>query len=172
VPGAARRADAVAALRREGTALLDLGGGIRAVAEYGIVRAERAGEEPRAPAPVRLPVPGVVAFGAWQVRSETAADGDVPPAAADGVLDAALVGPLVVRPWRHGDRMTPAGHRSAKPLQDLFTAKRIPRARRATTPVVVSGEEIAWVPGVATSARLGVTAATRAAVRLSAVAPA
>jgi len=41
VPGAANHADEVAALRRTGRAMLDLGGGVRAVAERGIVRAER-----------------------------------------------------------------------------------------------------------------------------------
>ena len=41
VPGAANHADEVAALRRTGTAMLDLGGGVRAVAEHGILRAER-----------------------------------------------------------------------------------------------------------------------------------
>ncbi|HEY0391729.1 MAG TPA: tRNA lysidine(34) synthetase TilS [Solirubrobacterales bacterium] len=41
VPGAANRADEVAALRRTGTAMLDLGGGTRAVVERGILHAER-----------------------------------------------------------------------------------------------------------------------------------
>ena len=41
VAGAARHADEVAALRRTGTAMLDLGGGVRAIAERGILRAER-----------------------------------------------------------------------------------------------------------------------------------
>lgn len=41
VPGAANHAEEVAALRRTGRAMLDLGGGVRAVAERGIVRAER-----------------------------------------------------------------------------------------------------------------------------------
>jgi tRNA(Ile)-lysidine synthase len=41
VPGAANHADEVAALRRTGTAMLDLGSGVRAVAERGVVRAER-----------------------------------------------------------------------------------------------------------------------------------
>ena len=43
VPGAANHADEVAALRRTGTAMLDLGGGVRAVVERGILRAERPG---------------------------------------------------------------------------------------------------------------------------------
>ncbi len=41
VPGAANHADEVAALRRTGTAMLDLGGGVRAVAERGTLHAER-----------------------------------------------------------------------------------------------------------------------------------
>ena len=41
VPGAANHADEVAALRRTGTAMLDLGSGVRAVVERGILRAER-----------------------------------------------------------------------------------------------------------------------------------
>jgi tRNA(Ile)-lysidine synthase len=41
VPGAARFAEQVAGLRRTGTAMLDLGGGVRAVAERGVLRAER-----------------------------------------------------------------------------------------------------------------------------------
>jgi tRNA(Ile)-lysidine synthase len=41
VPGAARFAEQVAGLRRTGTARLDLGGGVRAVVESGLLHAER-----------------------------------------------------------------------------------------------------------------------------------
>ncbi len=41
VAGAARHAEKVVALRRTGTAMLDLGGGVRAVAERGVLRAEQ-----------------------------------------------------------------------------------------------------------------------------------
>jgi tRNA(Ile)-lysidine synthase len=41
VPGAANHADEVAGLRRTGTAMLDLGSGVRAVVERGVLRAER-----------------------------------------------------------------------------------------------------------------------------------
>jgi tRNA(Ile)-lysidine synthase len=41
VPGAARYAEQVAGLRRTGIAMLDLGGGVRAVVERGVLRAER-----------------------------------------------------------------------------------------------------------------------------------
>jgi tRNA(Ile)-lysidine synthase len=70
-PGAARRAHDVARLSDRGTVELDLGSGVRAVAEYGTVRFERraprpeiAGDERRAPRPEiagderRAPRPG------------------------------------------------------------------------------------------------------------------
>jgi tRNA(Ile)-lysidine synthase len=41
VPGAANHAEQVVALRRTGTAMLDLGSGVRAVVERGVLRAER-----------------------------------------------------------------------------------------------------------------------------------
>lgn len=41
VPGAARFAEQVTGLRRTGTAMLDLGGGVRAVVEAGVLHAER-----------------------------------------------------------------------------------------------------------------------------------
>lgn len=46
VPGAARHAEAVTGLRRTGIARLDLGGGVRAVAERGILRAESRAQLP------------------------------------------------------------------------------------------------------------------------------
>ncbi len=44
VAGAANHADEVAALRRTGVAMLDLGGGVRAVVERGVLRTERPDE--------------------------------------------------------------------------------------------------------------------------------
>jgi tRNA(Ile)-lysidine synthase len=45
VPGAANHADEVASLRRTGTAMLDLGAGVRAVVERGVLRAVSAERE-------------------------------------------------------------------------------------------------------------------------------
>jgi tRNA(Ile)-lysidine synthase len=164
-PGIAARADEVATLREQGTAALDLGAGVRAVAEYGIVRFELASVPGVAPAQARLAVPGAVGFGAYEVRCEVG-----PPERRPGCLDRAGLGPqLLVRTWRPGDRMAPLGLGGTKSLQDLFTARRVARSRRATVPVVECGGEIVWVAGVATSERFKVTAATREAVYLSAV---
>jgi tRNA(Ile)-lysidine synthase len=165
-PGVAARADEIAALREQGTASLDLGSGVRAVSEYGVLRFEPASAPVgRAPAATRLAVPGAVGFGAYEVRCEVG-----PPERRPGSLDRdALDAELLVRTWRPGDRMAPLGQGGTKSLQDLFTARRVARARRATVPVVESGGEIAWVAGVATSERFKVSDLTHEAVYLSAI---
>lgn len=167
-PGAGSRADEIAALSDRGTALLDLGSGVRAVAEYGQLRFEPralAPTEPEPePQPVRLPIPGRVAFGSSEVHCEV-----VRPSREPGVLDREALGApeLLVRSWRPGDRMAPLGLGGTKLLQDLFVERRVPRLRRAGVPVVEAGGEIAWVAGVAMSDRFKVTEATQEAVRLT-----
>jgi tRNA(Ile)-lysidine synthase len=162
--GIAARAGDVAALSDRGTASLDLGSGVRAVAEYGVLRFEPVSEPAPAPAQARLAVPGAVGFGAYEVRCEIG-----PPERRPGSLDRAALGTeLLVRTWRPGDRMAPLGLAGTKSLQDLFTARRVARARRATVPVVECAGEIVWVAGVATSERFKVTAKTREAVYLTA----
>jgi tRNA(Ile)-lysidine synthase len=159
-PAVADHLDAVLALSRQGSAAHDLPGGLRAVAEYARLRVERVAPPPAPPAPAILSVPGRAAWGAGTVTAEL----------GDGPLDAATLAPqLHVRAWQPGDRIRRAG--GTRSLQDLFTDHKVPRARGAGLPVVVSGEEIAWVPGVATAERFRVTARTRERVRLSWVAP-
>jgi tRNA(Ile)-lysidine synthase len=135
------RLDEILALSRSGTTTLDLGGGLRAVAEYGQLRFDHGPLD--APRPTVLMVPGSVAYGDGRLTAE---------AAPDGGFDADALGVrLDVRPWRAGDRMRlRAGSRT---LQDLFTDRKVPRERRARVPVVVAGDEIAWVPGVAAGER-------------------
>ncbi len=163
-PGAGRRAEALAALSAAGTTELDLGAGLRAVSEYGWLRIER--RRPGAPAPtptVRLAIPGCVSFAGREIRCDLG-----PPERAAGVLDRDTLGPdLLVRSWRPGDRMRPLGLNGSKSLQDLFTARRVPRELRRSVAVVESGGEIAWVAGVATSERFKVTETTIRAVHLS-----
>jgi tRNA(Ile)-lysidine synthase len=143
----------------EGTKFVDLGGGLRAVAEYGTLRFTR---DPDAgpPAPVQLTVPGHVRFGDWELEARLDRPGDV------AVTD---VGPAVtVRGWRDGDRMRPAGLGGSKSLQDLFTDRKVPRALRRTLPVVEAGGEIVWVAGVAVDERFAAAEGTPGAVALSA----
>jgi tRNA(Ile)-lysidine synthase len=168
-PVGARAAELLALGGGAGTAALDLGGGLRAVAEYGRLRFEPSAPAPDPAAPVRLDIPGRATFAGGELTCEVGAE----VAIADGTLDRdALVAPLEVRPWRPGDRMRPLGLGGSRTLQDLFTDRKVPRARRAHTPVILSGGEIAWVPGVATGERFRVGDGTRRRARLAWTPPA
>jgi tRNA(Ile)-lysidine synthetase-like protein len=68
---------------------------------------------------------GAVSFGQWQ-------------------LESAVPG-LVVRTRRPGDRL--AGRR--KKVQDLFVDAKVPKGERDAWPLVVSGEDVVAVPGIA-----------------------
>ena len=72
-----------------------------------------------------LRLEGRVAFGPWRLESDIAG--------------------LVVRGRRPGDRL--AGRR--KKVQDLFVDAKVPRSERDAWPLVVSGDEIVAVPGIA-----------------------
>jgi tRNA(Ile)-lysidine synthase len=139
-----READEILELDDRGTKALDLGGGLRAVAEYGTVRFTRARED-AAPEPAELTVPGRVRFGDWEVEARLGAGGDV--------TVTGLGSTVTVRTWREGDRMRPAGLGGTKSLQDLFTDRKVPRALRRTLPIVEAAGEVVWVAGVAVDER-------------------
>jgi tRNA(Ile)-lysidine synthase len=74
-----------------------------------------------------LPLEGVLRVGPWTLES------DLPG--------------LAVRRWRPGDRL--AGRR--KKVQDLFVDAKVPRGERQAWPLVVRGQDVVAVPGVATA---------------------
>jgi len=53
---------------------------------------------------------------------------------------------LVVRGWRAGDRLA---NRESRKVQDLFVDAKIPRSEREAWPLVVCGDDVVVVPGVA-----------------------
>ncbi len=76
-------------------------------------------------APVRLD--GPVSWGPWRLRPNR-----------EG---------LWVRSWRAGDRLASRG----KKIQDLFVDAKVPRSEREAWPLVVKGDEVVVVPGIATA---------------------
>lgn len=154
-----RDLDEILGLGERGSKALDLGGGLRAVSEYGTLRFTRV-VDAATPEPVPLTVPGRARFGDWEVEARR----DLP-----GEVTVTNLGPeLTVRAWRDGDRMRPAGLGGSKSLQDLFTDRKIPRALRHTLPVVESDGEIVWVAGVAVDEHFAASEGTAGAVGLSA----
>jgi tRNA(Ile)-lysidine synthase len=75
----------------------------------------------------RAPVPleGEVRWGGWTIRSAKAG--------------------LKVRAWRAGDRL--AGRK--RKIQDVFVDAKVPRSEREAWPLVVRGDEVVAVPGLA-----------------------
>ncbi len=66
---------------------------------------------------------------------------------------AALRGEPRLRAWRDGDRLRPLGLGGGKKVSDLLREHRVPRSRRAATPVVEDDGGILWVVGVARDER-------------------
>jgi tRNA(Ile)-lysidine synthase len=151
LPGIGGRVKELLALARGGgSATLDAGRGVQAVVEYGVLRFARPSAAPPRDVERALPLPGTLRFGDWTLTAALGGAAEAPAKAADtAILDADALGELSVRAWRPGDRMRPAGRSSTRALSDLFTDRRIPRAQRAAIPLLISGSEIAWVPGVA-----------------------
>ena len=151
------RADcaAILALSDEGTQALDLGGGLRALVEYGRLRFALGSVEPEVPPSIALEIPGEAEFGDWSIHARVekvaqAAGGGFLPARGDALLSIRkLEPPLTIRAWRHGDRMQPAGLDGTKTLADLFTDKKVPREERERIPVVETAGQIVWVAGLA-----------------------
>ena len=81
----------------------------------------------------------------WLERSSVRLDG---PVEWGGWRIEARVGGLHVRPWRAGDRLIDGGQK----VQDLFVDARVPRSSRDAWPLVVLGDDVVSVPGVATAA--------------------
>jgi tRNA(Ile)-lysidine synthase len=131
---------------------VELGHGVRAICEGGLIRFETVSETDAAPVPVALRVPGSCRLGRWEVRAEVRA-GPLDPAGPDlATLDADALGEeLEVRTWREGDRMRPLGMDGTKSLQDLFTDRGVPRSVRRHLPVVTAAGRVVWVAGVAVS---------------------
>jgi tRNA(Ile)-lysidine synthetase-like protein len=89
---------------------------------------------------------GVVAVreydGVWLERGPVALDGEV--RWGPWRIRSSLAG-LKVRGWRPGDRL--AGRK--RKIQDVFVDAKVPRSEREAWPLVVRGDEVVAVPGLA-----------------------
>jgi len=105
-----------------------------------------------------LPIPGEADLSRWGhplLRASLVnGSAEISRYNPDQLLDVSLLAPvLTVRTWRAGDRFWPAHSKSPKKVKELLQRHRILQPRKAQWPVVVSGEEIVWIPGFPVSAR-------------------
>ena len=119
--------------RHGGVSEVQLGGGVSALCESGVVRFT-VNDLDAAPAPESVPLtlPGRCRIGEWELRAELRTAPLAPSGPELATLDAAaLGGPLEVRTWRPGDRMRPLGMAGSKTLGDLFTDRMVRKADKA-----------------------------------------
>jgi tRNA(Ile)-lysidine synthase len=94
---------------------------------------------------------------------------ELPSDAWTALLDADCAGQdLHVRRWEPGDRFIPLGMSGRKKLQDFFVDAKVPRDQRGSIPLMVSGDQIAWVVGFRVDERFKVTDSTRRILRVRA----
>ena len=92
---------------------------------------------------------------------------ELPNNLMEAVFDLAEVNRSVsVRNFRRGDRFQPLGLAGHKKIKDLFIEKRVPLAVRARWPLVISGNQIVWIPGYGRSAAGLVSEKTTAVLKL------
>ena len=88
-----------------------------------------------------------------------------PTNANEAVIDPSkIVGRLVVRTWRDGDRIVPLGMTGHKKLQDIFVDHKVPRQQRGLIPIIEDDEKIVWVGGLVLSDLVKVTRETQSAL--------
>lgn len=90
----------------------------------------------------------------------------------EAAFDMASIGadqPLIVRNFRHGDRLQPFGMAGHKKLKDFFIEKKLALSVRASLPLLVLGDEVIWIPGYGRSEIGRVRAETEAILYLTAV---
>jgi tRNA(Ile)-lysidine synthase len=155
---------------------IDLPGGWRAEREYNFLRLTNPRERKAIAGTFSVPVAadGVTIVEAAGVKFEAstiaAADASMPACMSVAMFDAAKIGDagLIARNFRSGDRIQPLGMSGSRKVHDVFIDRKLPRPRRDRFPVVMLGDEIAWLPGLARAACALVTKATETVLRVEA----
>jgi tRNA(Ile)-lysidine synthase len=91
-----------------------------------------------------------------------------PPSPFEAYFDAASTPVLSVRCWRPGDRIRPLGLGGSRKIHDVFVDKRVRLASRKSWPLVVSRDEVVWVPGLVRSGAALITAECKKVLHLRA----
>ncbi len=133
-----------------------------------LVMVDRDEDLPIANRPLELGV-SLSLPGGWLLRSEVR-QGPVPLPSDlwSAVCDLDRCGVLQVRSARDGDRIRPFGMSGTRKLARVFGDRRVPRPARVSYPVVTSGDEVLWVPGVVRAAETAVDRSTTRIAVLSA----
>jgi tRNA(Ile)-lysidine synthase len=75
--------------------------------------------------------------------------------------------PLVLRNWRFGDKLQPAGHQKAHKLKRLLNEKRVSRWERDGWPVLTSAGVLVWARGFPVAKEFAVNEGTRTGILIA-----
>ena len=143
-PGTSREVAAVVEVAQRAAVRADLSSGWVAEQEGAFVAIYRPTPD-APPAPLRLPVPGSIAFGRHTISARLVDDGRRDHLSYDRAK-LSVPGDLMVRAALPGDRIEIPG--GTKAVADALGEAALPRRKRSAWPVVESRARIAWVPGV------------------------
>ena len=152
---------------------LDLGGAWRVHREYAklrLARNEATQEAQRFAVALTLPGTTVVEEAGVQFAAEVIPAGPalLPCVGSEALFDYDQIDlGLLVRNFMPGDRISPIGLGGSRKVKRMFIDRKLPKPRRAAFPVVVMGENIAWLPGIARGSVALLTPNTRQVLRLS-----
>nr|WP_092073684.1 tRNA lysidine(34) synthetase TilS [Dendrosporobacter quercicolus]NSL47967.1 tRNA lysidine(34) synthetase TilS [Dendrosporobacter quercicolus DSM 1736]SDM65599.1 tRNA(Ile)-lysidine synthase [Dendrosporobacter quercicolus] len=152
--------------------VLELPGRLRARAGYDEVEVYRQAEPELSPpvAARRLNLPGKTYVPELHLTIVaelcTAVPEKLPPASAVFAWSE-LEPPLYIRTRRDGDRFRPKGFNGSKKVKDFFIDAKIPREKRAITPIIYDGKGILWVGGYRQAERGGIPVDTQQFLQLS-----
>lgn len=100
----------------------------------------------------RLEVPGSVMIRETNVAIEASFTNGAGAGGEEHLADPRkLPRPLVVRPWRAGERFRPQHSKETKKIKELLQDRHITGDAKKLWPVVASGAEIVWVRGLGVS---------------------
>jgi len=123
--------------------------------QYGTVTVSAAAPVRAGVFSLTLKTPGVtvVKEAGFRLRARLLRRG---PASLDAGPDVAYfdygslsaLAPVVVRPYKPGDRMRPIGMKGSRKIKDIYIDARVPASLRPRIPLLVCGKEIIWAAGL------------------------
>jgi tRNA(Ile)-lysidine synthase len=151
-----------------GTKTIDLSKDIQLVREYDrlmFVRKKgmRIGYEEN------LAVPGEIKIQEYNIfiSSALCRQGSVKRNSFEVVMDCdKILCPLVVRTRKEGDVFSPIGLHGKKKVKDIFIDAKVPERYRNILPIIISGNEICWIPGYRIGEKFKITDKTKKFIKI------
>lgn len=92
---------------------------------------------------------------------------EIPNEKWSALIDSSQVSlPLTLRTWKEGDTLIPFGMSGHKNVSDILNEMKLPAHKKERAPVILSGNEIVWIPGYRIADKFRVTEKTSSVIRL------